>query len=83
VQEVLLDLCFFNETVNFERYVQVILWQFFPQLTEKERLWLVSARLSYFSHCMYIYAGHVSYLRGQLSTRSPDLILVIVSSAVV
>jgi hypothetical protein len=30
---------FFNETVNCERYVQVILWQFFPELTEEERLY--------------------------------------------
>jgi hypothetical protein len=30
---------FFNETINCERYVQVILSQFFPQLTEEERLY--------------------------------------------
>jgi hypothetical protein len=30
---------FFNETVNCERYVQVVLEKFFPQLTEKERLY--------------------------------------------
>ncbi|PNF39429.1 hypothetical protein B7P43_G11780, partial [Cryptotermes secundus] len=29
---------FCNETVNCERYVQVILGQFFPELTEEERL---------------------------------------------
>jgi hypothetical protein len=28
----------FNETVNCKRYVQVILGQFLPQLTEGERL---------------------------------------------
>jgi hypothetical protein len=39
VQEGFLDLCFFNETVNLERYVQVILRQLFPQLTEEERLY--------------------------------------------
>jgi hypothetical protein len=38
---------FFNETVNCERYVWVILGRFFPELTEEERLLLVSARLSY------------------------------------
>jgi hypothetical protein len=30
---------FFNETINFERYVQVILWQFFSGLTKEERLY--------------------------------------------
>jgi hypothetical protein len=29
---------YFNKTVNCERYVQVILGQFFPELTEEERL---------------------------------------------
>jgi hypothetical protein len=38
VQEGLSDL-FFNETVNCERYVQVILEQFFPELTEEKRLY--------------------------------------------
>jgi hypothetical protein len=28
-------------------------------------LWLVSVRLSYCPHCMYIYAGFVRYLQGQ------------------
>jgi hypothetical protein len=35
----LLDLCFFNRTVNCERYVQVILRQLFPELTKEERLY--------------------------------------------
>jgi hypothetical protein len=35
VQEGLMNL-FFNETINCERYVQVILGQLFPQLTEEE-----------------------------------------------
>jgi hypothetical protein len=30
---------FFNKTINCERYVQVILGQFFPKLTEEERLY--------------------------------------------
>jgi hypothetical protein len=39
VQEGLLDLCFFfNKRVNCERYVQVVLGQFFSELTEEERL---------------------------------------------
>jgi hypothetical protein len=29
---------FFHETINCERYVQIILRQFFPNLTEEERL---------------------------------------------
>jgi hypothetical protein len=27
---------FFNETINWERYVQVILWQFFSELTDEK-----------------------------------------------
>jgi hypothetical protein len=30
---------FFNKTINCERYVQVILRQFFSELTEEERLY--------------------------------------------
>jgi hypothetical protein len=41
----------FNEIINCDRYVQIILGKFFPELTEEERLWLVSARLSYCPHC--------------------------------
>jgi hypothetical protein len=39
LQEGLLNLCFFNKTINCERYVQVILGQFYPELTEEERLY--------------------------------------------
>jgi hypothetical protein len=42
---------YFNETINCERYVQVILRQVFPELTEEETLWLVSASLSYWPCC--------------------------------
>jgi hypothetical protein len=38
VQERLLDL-FFSETINCERYVQVVLGQFFSELREEERLY--------------------------------------------
>jgi hypothetical protein len=31
---------FFKKTVNCERYIQVILGQFFPELTEEERLYV-------------------------------------------
>jgi hypothetical protein len=30
---------FFNKTINWEGYVQVILGKFFPQLTDAERLY--------------------------------------------
>jgi hypothetical protein len=30
---------FFNETINYKRYVQFILGQFFPEITEEERLY--------------------------------------------
>jgi hypothetical protein len=39
VQEGLLNMCFFNETIYCERYVQAILGQFFPELIEEERLY--------------------------------------------
>jgi hypothetical protein len=29
---------FFNKTIKCEKYVQIILWQFFPELPEEERL---------------------------------------------
>jgi hypothetical protein len=48
---------FFNKTINCEKYVQIILMEFFPELLEEERLGQVSARLSYCPHCMYIYSG--------------------------
>jgi hypothetical protein len=36
MKEGLFYLFFFNETINCERYIQVILVQFFPELTEEE-----------------------------------------------
>jgi hypothetical protein len=41
VQGGLLDCLFFffNETINYERYVQVILGEFFPELTKEEKLY--------------------------------------------
>jgi hypothetical protein len=39
VQKGLLYLCSFNETVNGDRYVQVILGQLFLELPEEERLY--------------------------------------------
>jgi hypothetical protein len=38
VQEGLLDLCFFKETVNCGRFVQVVVGQLFPELREEERI---------------------------------------------
>jgi hypothetical protein len=55
----LLDPCFFNETVNYERYVQVILGQFYPELTEEERLYGWFQQDSYCPPCTYAYAGFV------------------------
>jgi hypothetical protein len=49
----------FNEIINCEKYVPVILGKFFPELTEKERLWLILRRLSIGPHCTYVYAGFV------------------------
>jgi hypothetical protein len=37
---------------NCKMYVQVILGKFFPELTEEERLRLVSARVSHRPHCL-------------------------------
>jgi hypothetical protein len=53
---------FFNETINCERYIWVIFGHFYSELTEEDRLWLVSARLSYCPHCTYVYAGIVRCL---------------------
>jgi hypothetical protein len=44
---------FCNETINYERYVQVILWQFFPELTEEERLCGWCQQDSATAHSMY------------------------------
>jgi hypothetical protein len=55
----------FNESINREIYVQVILGQCFPQLTEEDNLWLVSVRLGYCPHCTYVYACFVRCLRGE------------------
>jgi hypothetical protein len=55
----LLDLCFFflfNETINCERYVQVILGQFFSELTEEERFYGWFQQDSATAH---VYAGFV------------------------
>jgi hypothetical protein len=38
VQGGLFDLCFFNKTINCERYVKVILGKFFLGITEEEKL---------------------------------------------
>jgi hypothetical protein len=56
----------FNETINCERYVRVIPWLFFSELTEEERLygWFQQDSATA-QHCTYIYAGFVRCLRGQ------------------
>jgi hypothetical protein len=40
----------FNKTINYETCVEVILRQFFLDVTEEERL-------SYCPHCIYLYAS--------------------------
>jgi hypothetical protein len=35
----IVGLVFFNKTINCERYLQIILGHFFPELTEEERLY--------------------------------------------
>jgi hypothetical protein len=89
VQETLLDLCFLT-TVNFERYVQAILRQFFPQLTEGERLYgWFQQRPIYCPHCTYVCAGFVQSSGTELSAVVFGqhvhliLILVIFSSRIV
>jgi hypothetical protein len=42
----------FKETINCERYVQVILGQFFPELTEEHRLYVCFQQDSATAHIM-------------------------------
>jgi hypothetical protein len=62
VQEGLLDLCFFNETINCVSHSRPLLFRVNRRRTT---LWLLSARLRYSPHCTYMYAGFVLCLRGQ------------------
>jgi hypothetical protein len=56
----------FNETINYERYVQVILGQSFPELTEEERLCGWFQQDSATAHtARHVYAGFVHCLRSQ------------------
>jgi hypothetical protein len=70
---------FFIKTINCDRYVQIILGQLFSELTEEERLWLVSARLSYCPYCTHVYAGFVDIFGDRIISSdiwpafSPDL----------
>jgi hypothetical protein len=65
VQE--LDQCFFNKTINCEKYVQVILGQFFSELTEEERLcgWFQKDLATVHIPCMSMQA--LSNVRTKLS----------------
>jgi hypothetical protein len=74
----------FNETINCERYVQVILGQFFPVLTVEERFYGWFQRDSVTAHSApHVYVVFVRCLRGRLSAVifcqhvHPILILVI------
>jgi hypothetical protein len=51
-------LCFFNETNNCERYVDVILEQFFTELTEEKKLygWFQQDSVTAQTACMSVQA---------------------------
>jgi hypothetical protein len=59
---------FFNETINCERYVQAILWQFFSDLTEEGGGlcgWLQQdSAAAHTAHITYMCAGFVRCLWG-------------------
>jgi hypothetical protein len=70
---------FFNETINFERYVQAILAQFFPQLKE-ERLYGGFQQDSATAHTAHISMQALSHVfvdriisSGVWPARSPEL----------
>jgi hypothetical protein len=50
---------FLMKQLTVKDNVLVILGQLFSELAEEESLWLISARLSYCPHSMYVYAGFV------------------------
>jgi hypothetical protein len=71
---------FFNETINCERYVQIILRQFFPELTKEERLCGWIQQDSATAHTAFISMQPSSHVFGDRitssdiwSARSPDL----------
>jgi hypothetical protein len=83
---------FFNKTINCERYVRVILRQFFSELTEEERLYGGYQQDSATAHTTHISIQALSDVFGDRLISSdiwlalsPDLILIlsIVSSGVV
>jgi hypothetical protein len=55
-----------TETINYERYVQVVLGQFFPELTEEERLygWFQQDSATADTARISIYASFFRCLRG-------------------
>jgi hypothetical protein len=71
---------FFKEIINRERYVQTILGQLFPELTEEERLygWFqqdsATAHIAYMSmHALSDFFGERMISSGIWPARSPDL----------
>jgi hypothetical protein len=57
---------FFNETINYERYVQVILGKFFPELQKKKDYgWFEQDSATARTARLYLYAGFVRCLREQ------------------
>jgi hypothetical protein len=81
---------FFNEKVNYERYVQVILRQFFSELTEEERLygWFQQDSATAHSACMSMQAlsnvsGYRIISNSIRPAHSPNLNPCVFSSGVV
>jgi hypothetical protein len=81
---------FFNKTINCERYVQVILGHFFPELTEEERLYALFQQDSATVHtaCMSMQALFDAFRDRIISSgiwpaHSPDLNPCVFSSGVV
>jgi hypothetical protein len=73
--------CVFNETINCERYIQIILGQLFSELTEEEILydWFQQDSATVHTARIPIYSGFVQYLGERIISsdiwpaRSPDL----------
>jgi hypothetical protein len=56
---------FFNKTINYKKYVDRSREILSRVTRRRNTVWLVSAGLSYYPHCMYIYAGFVWSLQEQ------------------
>jgi hypothetical protein len=75
---------FFNEIINCERYVQVILGQFLPQLTQEERLYGWFQQESVTAHTAHMSMQALSNILWVFGQHThPILILVFFSSGLV